>query len=254
MRVTLKDHLRPLAALATNSQPGRAAAYRHFFWGAARRTLPAIAVDDQGMRFYLETTDHIISRQTFMNGVYELDTMKAALSLIEDQAGVTLRGRGFIDVGANIGTTTVPALKLFGAAKGLAFEPSTVNVRRLKINLLANELDDRVQVVRAAVSNAPGQLELELNGENNHGDNRIRMGVASQGEFGEDRWQTESVSVTTLDEAAEMIEDPAVLWIDTQGHEGHVLAGAKSLVPFPRSSNTGPTPCVGHRAWICCRR
>ena len=54
------------------------------------------------------------------------------------------RGRSFVDVGANIGTTTIPALLSHGFETAVAIEPEPENVRVLRMNVLLNDLEDRV--------------------------------------------------------------------------------------------------------------
>lgn len=231
--MTARSHLRQLGDLAWGSGERRAATRRDVVFSLLTRTVPAVAVDSDGMRFYVETADQAVGRQTFINGSYDLEAMRTALSLIEAQANVSLRGRDFIDVGANIGTTVVPACKIFGASGALALEPSSRNLTQLRVNVAANGLQDVVKVLPVAVSNTSGELELELNAVGNQGDNRLRIGTAKAGAWQEDSWETETVRVITLDEVFDQVDDPAVLWVDTQGHEAHVLAGATSAAAIP---------------------
>jgi FkbM family methyltransferase len=228
----VRTHVRHLGALLTDRDVGRAAGARHFAFGLAKRAVSAVAVDDQGMRFYVETSDFAVGRDTFRYGTYELSTMRVALDLIRRRAGVTLAGRHFVDIGANIGTTTVPACRLFGASQAIAAEPASRAVRQLKINVIANDLDASVQVIQAAVSDKAGRLLLEVS-DTNHGDNRVRVGPAQAGEWNEDARRTEEVDVLTLDDIATRVSDPAIVWVDTQGHEGHVLAGGGSMAQIP---------------------
>ena len=71
-------------------------------------------------------------------------------------------GDSFFDVGANIGTITLP-VAVAGAAECLAFEPEPVNAGRLAANAELNRLAN-VTVIEAAVWSAPGTVGLRAAG------------------------------------------------------------------------------------------
>jgi len=129
----------------------------------------------------------------------------------------------FVDVGANIGTTTIPALLDHGFARAVACEPGALAAESLRRSLAANGLAGRATVVEAAVTDAEGTL-------------RLRMPTADSGilEVGApDGEEIEVVAVTLDGLAARGVYDSAdvgMVWVDAQGHEGHVLAGATRLL------------------------
>ena len=143
-----------------------------------------------------------------------------------------LAGGTVLDVGANIGTSIVPLLRLFGAATGVAVEPAPSNVEVLRLNLLLNDLADRVTVLPMGLSDRDGTLELEI-AEDNWGDHRLRPAGADRDDELAAR-VTVSVEVNRLDALAQAgtIRPQALTlaWLDVQGHEGQVLAGAGSLL------------------------
>ncbi|HEY1378841.1 MAG TPA: FkbM family methyltransferase [Gemmataceae bacterium] len=61
------------------------------------------------------------------------------------------------DVGANVGAFTVTMARLAPGARVLAFEPAPSTIRLLRANVERNRLTN-VEVIRAAVADAPGQL------------------------------------------------------------------------------------------------
>jgi FkbM family methyltransferase len=131
-----------------------------------------------------------------------------------------------VDIGANIGTTTVPAIAKFGFTTGYAFEPEPENFRLLRINLTANGVHDAVETFNLAVSNRTGTGELALrptSGGKHH--------LIGHWHFGE---ETRHVSLTTLDElvAGGRLEAESVglLWLDIQGHEFEALEGGRTLL------------------------
>jgi FkbM family methyltransferase len=137
-----------------------------------------------------------------------------------------------VDVGANLGTTTVPALLTFGAARGVAIEPEPFNYRLLRCNLIANDLEERVVTIRAAASDRAGAGFLQLSAWNS-GDHRLRPdGVEVAPEAGAS--DSIAVPLERLDDllAAHLddLSEIGVVWIDCQGHEGYVLTGAPKLL------------------------
>jgi len=204
---------------------------REAFFRVAERYTPAVAAEFEDMRLYLSTHDRVVSVATFCGGPFELEFLERAVAALAS-AGHDVRGRRFVEVGANIGTTTVPLVVRFGAAGGLAIEPEPGNARLLDVNVAANDLLDRVQTLRAAVSDRAGTTRLALAADN-HGDHRLATGEAD----GSPAIEVDTVTLDGLVDDGRI--DPAatgVVWVDVQGHEGRVLAGATRLreagVPF----------------------
>jgi FkbM family methyltransferase len=201
-----------------------------------RRATPLAAVEQDGLRFVLRTADRGVSRVTYMTGDYELDVMQDALARLARALGHDpLAGRTFVDVGANVGTSSLPAVVRFGASRAIAFEPAEENFRILSANVALNGLVDRVVARRVGISDAAGTAELEL-APSNSGDHRIRTatGAGAFDAYREASRATAPVELVRLDDAlSDAGVDPSevgLLWVDTQGHEGHVLAGAPRLL------------------------
>jgi FkbM family methyltransferase len=201
-----------------------------------RPATPLASVERDGIRYVVRTQDRGVSRVTYMTGDYDLDVMEAALARLERVLGRdVLRGRTFVDVGANIGTTSIPAVLRFGAERAIAFEPSEDNFRILGANVALNGLADRIDARQIGVSDAAGTAELEL-APRNSGDHRVRTAAAagSFDAYRESRRPVTEVRLVPLDDAlAELgvdVADVGLVWVDTQGHEGHVLAGASALL------------------------
>jgi FkbM family methyltransferase len=224
--------LRRLArGVALGPPAARRAVVREAIFRLAERVTPALATDCDGMRFFVSTRDRVVSVATFCGGPFELEFLERTVATLA-AAGHDVRGRRFVEVGANIGTTTVPLVRRFGASGGLAVEPAPENLRLLRVNLAANDLLDAVDTLGAAVSDRPGTVRLALDAHN-AGDHRLAGPDAANG-------TTIEVEAVTLDGLVERgAIDPAetgLVWVDVQGHEGRVLAGARRLreagVPF----------------------
>lgn len=186
-----------------------------------------------GDLWYFVPTRDVLGKLTFLEGGFEQQVMESAVGLLEERLGRSpLAGRTFVDVGANIGTSTIPALKTLGARHAIAIEPAEGNCRLLRANVAANNLEERVTVLQVALSEQAGEHQLEI-GPKNSGDCRIRL-TSEPGSIGESNWTTETVSTATFDdvcgERAVRMDDVGLVWMDTQGHEAHVLEGATSLL------------------------
>lgn len=202
-----------------------------------RRLTPLVAIDDDGIRYLIDTADRgPITLRIFAEGTYDAPLMQRVVRLLADLRGRPdpLAERAFIDVGANIGTATLGALKRFGASGALALEPDPANFRLLRMNLIANDVESQVVALQVAVSDAEGQLELEL-ATHNIGDHRIRTGAETgPGAIREAERRVIRVPATTLDAAVAHAgidaEETGLVWIDVQGHEPQVLRGAGALI------------------------
>lgn len=194
---------------------------------------PVIAVDDGDIRYFVDVRDKgpitvgLVGEKQWDEPLMAR-TLELLTTLLDRRD--PLRGRVFVDVGGNIGTASLCALKRFGAGRAVAFEPEPKNFKFLKLNLIANDLETVALPVQLAISDAPGELVLEIAPEN-VGDHRIRTGdEAGDASLGEDRRETVRVEAMTLDQALGKtgveVDDIGLVWIDVQGHEPQVLAGA----------------------------
>lgn len=212
---------------------------RHFFFALAKRYTPAVVAEWPDGSFIVNTWDDEIGLKTFRDGPYDADLLDMAVQrLTELLPGFSLAGKTVLEIGANIGTTTIPLIRRFGVEHVIAFEPSPHNSRIFAANIAANGLERQVTLHQLALSDRDGIEALNMN-PGNSGDYRIVVqedGHRPQafGIGGEDRWETVDVRTTTLDDlACENLIDLEALsfvWIDVQGHEAHLLSGAKRLL------------------------
>lgn len=214
----------PAASQASERRSAERAERQAFFRAAARLT-PIVAAKTKSGTFLVSTSDEVVGRALFVKRSRgEMRTLRLALEALEAM-GIDPRrdGRALLDVGANLGTTCIPALLRYGFERAIAVEPAPENHRLLRANLCLNGLEERVRTFAVALSDAEGEAELVLS-RTNSGDHRTATrGAAPDG-------RRVSVPRTTLDALG---LDPAtigLLWIDAQGHEGHILAGAGRLL------------------------
>lgn len=173
-------------------------------------------------RLVVDARDGEIGRVVFITGGYERIYMETALEVLRSTTGFSAEGTTFVDVGANIGTSTVDALLAFGFGRAECFEPAPDNLRLLRVNLILNGLEPVATVHPVALSDRDGEATLEISATNS-GDHRI--GASATGA---------PVVCRTLDslvaEGALSLDDLGLVWMDVQGHEPFVLEGAGSVL------------------------
>ncbi|NOC85839.1 FkbM family methyltransferase [Ruegeria sp. HKCCD6428] len=138
----------------------------------------------------------------------------------------------FVDIGANIGSHSMHAARR-GFDRVIAFEPDPQNFRLLRANALLHDVEHKVTCHQMAVSNRNGTMQMELS-PSNFGDHRLRVSDDTAANLhDEGDWNLQDVPVRTFDS---LVQDgllpengPDLIWVDTQGHEGHVLSCAQSL-------------------------
>ena len=151
----------------------------------------------------------------------ELDSLAALL------ARRVPRTAAVIDVGANIGLSTILMARLAGHVT--AYEPSPPNVTFLRRNLERNGIAN-VEVRAAAASSRPGTLRFHV----------AEVGAASHvvapGHMARRGIRTVDVPAATLDDADDMPSGTRIAFvkIDAEGHEPDVLAGARRLLTRDR--------------------
>jgi len=143
----------------------------------------------------------------------------------------SVEGKTIVDVGANIGTTTVTALRSHPFARAVACEPEPANQRLLRVNLALNDLIDVTTMVPAAISNTIGTAQLRVRTDNSGAHSVNAVGSTDGDGTGSGAIAVESLTLDALVERG--VIDPAqvgLLWMDAQGHEGHILDGASGLL------------------------
>jgi FkbM family methyltransferase len=124
------------------------------------------------------------------------------------------------DVGAHFGIFSVAAALKGGRA--VAVDPSPAAVRMISRQLALNRCKDKVQIVRAAVSDSNGVIDLLSSGAFSHGFFKVVEGRQR-------RDLTRSTAIT-IDDMALRFGVPTHIKIDVEGHEAAVLRGARNLL------------------------
>ncbi len=205
-------------------------ARREAFFSEAAALTPYLASRSaQGEVFFVRSGDTGVGRRVFVDGWRkDMDVLARAMELLADFGIARPAAPVLLEIGANIGTTTVTALRRHGFASAVALEPSPDNFLLLRLNLVANDVDGRVRAIQAAASDREGELTFDVS-HRNSGTHRVpRPGVGPLGDA------VISVPAVTVDsllaEGVVDLDHVGLVWLDAAGHEGHVLSGATTLL------------------------
>jgi FkbM family methyltransferase len=184
-----------------------------------------VAVRRDGMVWRTDLGDEI-GLQLFRSGTYEGEEIAAVLRWLrrEGRTGVV------VDVGANIGTTTVPFAR--AGFRVIAVEPVPSTHALLVANVAASGHADRVTTVPVAVAEATGEVEMWV-GDGSGQSEVVVPGVAPDGAGGEPRTvvvRAAPLGDVLTDHGVEP-SDVALVWADVQGSETAVITGADALWP-----------------------
>lgn len=212
---------------------------RRLLWQWHLALKSRVTIETSLGRFTFQVSqDDFLRRTLFCDRTFERELLEGTIELLRKTDRLPPAGGGtWIDVGANLGVTTVGALRLGGVGRAICIEPEPANFACLEENIALNGLEDRTIRMNLAVSGQAGAVELELSPENS-GDHRVRMNCPvsrDEQHYQEASRHTVTVRTETLDDLIarcppEWIADRCVLWMDVQGHEAQVLRGAGGLI------------------------
>jgi FkbM family methyltransferase len=197
---------------------------------------PWLALEDAARRCHIEAIaargaaglvqsapgDQAILRYYAERGVWAERTLTALTTFYQARGGIG----HYIDIGANIGLTTIPIAQQHARLHCIAIEPDPTNFANLAANISANCPHGNVTLHQCALYMESARLQFEL-AVGNLGDHRLHIG-RSPGERGELERQTIDVEAVPLDSLAPPEDGlPLAIKTDTQGAEPFVFAGGR---------------------------
>jgi FkbM family methyltransferase len=171
--------------------------------------------------------DQVIGRSLFVSGEFDFEKLAKVVSILSDD---DWKGELLIDVGANIGPICIPAVRRGFFSRAIAIEPEPFNYALLAANIQVNNLGGHITALNIAFGGKDYQeLAFELSATN-LGDHRVRLSEGA-GLMNEGDRKTIAVRSETFDSTIAQVDPRSTLiWIDTQGFEGHVLSGASKAL------------------------
>jgi hypothetical protein len=177
---------------------------------------------NKSFNFLLLKEDRFISRSTFVNGAYDYYLVEKSLRYLKK----SFIKETFIDIGANIGTVCIPTIFNNLFKNSLAIEPITEIFRTLKVNVLMNNLENKIQCLNYCIfskNNIPISFKKNIN---NFGDTRFGYKSKYNNLF-------PSKNVKCLDYFLKTVNpNRSLIKIDVQGAETDVLLGAKNFLSY----------------------
>jgi FkbM family methyltransferase len=198
-------------------------------WRVLRATRRTVTLQTRQGRLTVYTRDDVIARLLFMEREFQQDTTDHALAFLRGQGLIPPKGRGTVlDVGANLGVISIGMLVNGDIDAAIGVEPDPDNYALLERNIAQNLCGDRYTPIRVAATDRAGDLELALS-RHNLGDHRIQRPGAVRAER-----DVITVPARPIDEIIGRLpprtaDAISLVWIDVQGHEGHVFAGGPAL-------------------------
>ena len=204
-------------------------------------------VETENGPMLVRKSDTIISSMLAEHGRFEEDALVDVTSFLCQKHGFT--PKQFVDIGANIGTHILRAIRCGYFVSGVAVEMDPENFRLLECNLRLNLIDQSVRLLNTAVGERIGNAKMERSPDN-LGDHRIQGAPSIRRDmYDETNRVSANVPMTTLDQMELdyhlKFDASTLLWIDTQGYEGQVLEGAKRIMQRPQ----GERPMIVLEFW-----
>jgi len=173
------------------------------------------------------TWDHVISENLFVHGGFQEAEVRAILRWLKNCGLLSARRNVVIDVGANLGTFTIPFAQQ-SDCRIIAVEPVPELFDVLRRNVAANGLDSRVTCVHAAICAADVERVRLIVPNGNSGAAEVCRDGSSPSWT--DLYSVRSVVEAPTKTLAHLIRELeieprsiALVWSDTQGCEADVI-------------------------------
>ena len=205
-------------------------AVRRARWRLACKLHKQIVVKTNQGLFTTFADDWAIGRALFEEGGYEFDESLRALQFLKSRGFIPRTDVLMYDIGANIGIISIGLLNAGEIDFAVAIEPDPDNFYLLQKNVAQNQLTDKLLSIQTAISSEPATLTMH-HSKLNRGDHRT---TKEDIDIGRGKITVPAVTLDDIcsrGEATERhFEKPHLLWMDVQGFEGHILAGAEETI------------------------
>jgi FkbM family methyltransferase len=196
------------------------ATMRRLAIAAIEGDMERVEFERNGLQWITDIGDAIAS-DLYVFGSYEGPRVTAVLEWTRSQG----RRGTLVDVGANIGTTTVPFAQ--AGYEVIAIEPVPSTFDMLCRNVARNGIDGQVRCVQQAITDSPGWVDMWRG----FGSGQSEVAVEGQAP-GVDRWGDRGELVTVPSGPLDAIvacTEVALVWADVQGSESSVIATGAPL-------------------------
>lgn len=175
--------------------------------------LTPYVVTAQGARFVVDKFDYI-DRCLAFYGMWEKEQLEKLVELCSRRRIDT-----FLDVGANVGFYSIMFAVKKAVDRIIAFEPDPGNYSRLRANLSASDLEDRIETVQLALGDRESPVKLYQGAEANRGESTIAVPEQTPQEV------THQVRQARFDDLYQVEGESIIVKMDVEGYEFQALAG-----------------------------
>jgi len=181
-----------------------------------------LAVNKLNEKYIVNSSDTVIGRSLYIKGTFEFDNFLDAIRILEKK----ITKKTLIDIGANIGSICIPAIKRGIFSNCIAIEPDPYNFNLLSKNIFINEIVDKIKTFNFALGQFDNKkIEFELS-EYNFGDHRIKSYSSERNSFNENNRKIITVITKKLDTIMQNFNpSETLIWMDVQGYEAFVMDG-----------------------------
>ena len=187
----------------------------------------AITSNNYNEKFILFTKDEVISKEIFINNEFDLNKLQLTIDFLNSK---NFNIKNLIDIGANIGAISIPAVNRNLVEKSYVVEPMPDNYKVLKANIILNNFEEKIKTYNYALSDSDDEtVDMEIS-ENNSGDHRVKK-IVRFNTHGEEKRNLIKVKTKKFDTLFNDIKlKNSLIKIDTQGHEAIILSSANRII------------------------
>jgi len=186
-----------------------------------------LAINNFNEKYIVNSSDVVIGRHLYINGSFEFDTFLHTLEILKNK----IKTQTLVDIGANIGSICIPAVKRGIFKNCLAIEPEPYNFDLLTKNIFINNLSNKIQALNVALGQFDNQKLKFEKSEDNYGDHRIKSNLTETNFYNEDKREIIDIETKTLDKITQNLDPKETLiWMDVQGYEGFVIEGGMNTL------------------------
>lgn len=100
--------------------------------------------------FVVNSSDHSIGKELFIKSEFGFDSIIKAFKIIK-QNYKTISNYTLLDIGANIGSISIPSVKRKFLKEAIAVEPNPESYQLLNANVFINKLNNRIKTVKTCI-------------------------------------------------------------------------------------------------------
>lgn len=204
------------------------------------RTYVCVDTPRGGIHLAAHNGDPVVAPTLYWGEIHSQQMIEDFFSETQKYCKFSGRANIFLDIGANIGTTSIYVKKVLAPElRVIAFEMGKENCNMLKVNCIINNVED-IKAEHVGISAHSGFLPYRYNVENPAG-SRVVYGNAVAFTDKENVVQERVISIDEYLEANKISpEEIRCIWMDVERHEVEAIEGMQRLFSSRGKENAIP--------------